>query len=130
MPRILVGGSDGLQTIGGAPQLADRSVTAVARDGSELWAIVGRSEIWHAPGGADWRRIAALDGHTATCIATTDALHVGSFEARLFRLTDGALEPDDAFDDAEGRQEWYTPWGGPPATRSISEWDDDVYVNV
>jgi len=34
------------------------------------------------------------------------------------------------FDGAEGRTTWYTPWGGPPDTRSITEWDDNVFVNV
>jgi hypothetical protein len=104
-------------------------VTAVARDGPQLWAIVDRSEVWHAPED-DWRLVATLEGHEAMCVAMTDALHVGSSDARLFRLTDGMLEPVVAFDDAAGRSEWYTPWGGPPATRSISEWGDDVYVNV
>jgi len=134
MRRISVGTRDGLHTIGdggpvGSPDLADRSVTAVARDGSQLWAIVDRSDLWHAPEG-DWRRVTTLEGHEATCLAMTDALHVGSSEARLFRLTDSTLEPVVAFDDAEGRSDWYTPWGGPPATRSITEWGEDVYVNV
>ena len=134
MSQVLVATPDGLITIGdvvpvGAVQLAGRSVDAVVRDGDELWAIVDRSEIWHAPEG-DWRRVASLEGHEATCIAMTDAIHVGSSEARLFRLSDGALEPIAGFDDAEGRADWYTPWGGPPATRSMSEWGDDVYVNV
>ncbi|MGZ8637537.1 MAG: WD40/YVTN/BNR-like repeat-containing protein [Actinomycetota bacterium] len=88
-----------------------------------------RSEVWQAPE-ADWRRVATLEGLEATCIAMTDALHVGTSEARLFRLSDDVLEPVVAFDEAEGRADWYTPWGGPPATRSISEWGDDVYVNV
>jgi hypothetical protein len=134
MRRILVGTREGLHLIDGSgssvpAQLVDRSVTAVARDASELWAIVDRSELWHAPE-RDWRRVATLEGHEATCVAMTDAVHVGSSEARLFRLTDGALEPVAAFDDADGRSDWYTPWGGPPATRSISEWGDDVYVSV
>jgi hypothetical protein len=104
-------------------------VNAVVRDDAELWAIVDRRELWHAPEG-EWRHVATLEGADATCLAMTDAIHVGSSEARLFRLTDGALEPVASFDAAEGRDTWYTPWGGPPATRSISEWDDDVFVNV
>jgi hypothetical protein len=104
-------------------------VTAVAHDGPQLWAIVGGSEVWYAPED-DWRRVATLEGHEATCLAMTDALHVGSSEARLFRLLCSTLEPVEGFDEAEGRWQWYTPWGGPPATRSISEWGDDVYVNV
>jgi photosystem II stability/assembly factor-like uncharacterized protein len=42
----------------------------------------------------------------------------------------GGLERVEAFDRAEGRGDWYTPWGGPPDTRSITEWGADVYVNV
>jgi hypothetical protein len=134
MRRILVGTSDGLQTVTDRGlleplELTDRSVTAVVRDGPQLWAIVDRSEVWYRPD-TDWRLVATLEGNDATCIAMTDALHVGSSEARLFRLTDGTLEPVVAFDDAEGRSKWYTPWGGPPATRSISEWGDDAYANV
>jgi hypothetical protein len=133
MPRTLVATRDGLLTVGAggpvASQFMGRSVTAVTRDGPQLWAIVERSEVWHAPED-DWGRVVTLEGLEATCLAMTDALHVGSSGARLFRLADDALEPVVGFDDAEGRSEWYTPWGGPPATRSLSEWSDDVYVNV
>jgi hypothetical protein len=108
-------------------------VTAVARDGPELWAIVDRAEVWHAPKG-EWRHVTTLESEPerleATCIAMTDAIHVGSSRARLFRLVGSTLEPVRGFDDVEGREAWTTPWGGPPATRSISEWEADVYVNV
>jgi hypothetical protein len=132
--RILVATRDGLHAFderGGetALQLEGRSVTAIVRDDQQLWAIVDRAEVWHAPDGS-WEHVATLDGFAATCIAMTDALHVGSSEARLFRLAGTTLEPVAAFDAAEGRTSWYTPWGGPPDTRSISEWGDDVYVNV
>lgn len=134
MLRIHVATRDGLHTFderGGdtAVQHEGRSVTAVVRDGPQLWAIVDRSEVWYAPG-EQWRHLATLEGVEATCIAMTDAIHVGSSEARLFRLTDGTLEPVEGFDSAEGRETWYTPWGGPPDTRSVSEWGNDVYVNV
>jgi hypothetical protein len=133
MPRILVATDGGIHVLDGrgdaAVQLPDRSVTAVARDGMELWSLVDGSEVWNAPGG-EWARVATLDGPSATCLAMTDAIHVGTAEAHLFRLTDDRLELVPAFDEAEGREGWYTPWGGPPATRSISEWGDDVYVNV
>jgi len=132
--RILVGTKDGLHELDAAGRalavhLAGSSVTDVVRDRDELWAIVDRRELWHAPG-RDWRHVATIDGPTGTCIAMTDAIHVGTSEAHLLRLVDGALERVDAFDAAEGRGSWYTPWGGPPATRSMSEWGEDVYVNV
>ena len=134
MVRILVATRDGLHSLGADGQRlavahAGRSVTAIARDGRQLWAIVERSEVWYAPTGR-WRSVASLERYTATCIAMTDAIHVGTSEARLFRLEGTALEPVVAFDAVEGRSAWYTPWGGPPDTRSVSEWGDEVYVNV
>jgi hypothetical protein len=134
MLRILVATRDGLHAFdergnAGATQHTGRSVTAIVRDGPQLWAIVDGAEVWHAPED-EWRRVATLEGVEATCLAMTDAMHVGSSEARLFRLDGDALEPVAAFDAAEGRDTWYTPWGGPPDTRSFSEWGKDVFVNV
>ncbi len=134
MARILVATEQGLHELDAAGRtvathLLGRSVNHVVRDADELWAVVDRRELWHAPEDA-WRRVATVEGPRATCIAMTDALHIGTSEAHLLRLTDGAFERVEAFDTAEGRDAWYTPWGGPPATRSISEWGDDVYVNV
>ena len=135
MLRILVAARDGLHAFDergreqGPAQHVGRPVTAVVRDGPQLWAIVDRAEVWHAPED-QWRHVATLDGLEATCIAMTDAIHVGTSEARLFRLVGGTLQPVPAFDAAEGRGTWHTPWGGPPDTRSISEWGAEVYVNV
>jgi hypothetical protein len=135
MPTILAATSEGLLSFDergspGATAHAGRDVTAVAPDRDALWAIVDSTEIWHAPGRHDWTRVGALEGHRATCIAVTDDVLVGSSEARLFRVAVDRLEPVGAFDGAEGRSTWHTPWGGPPDTRSISEWDEAVYVNV
>ena len=134
MLRILVATRDGLRAFDErghdeTVQHVGRSVTAVVRDGPQLWAIVDGAEVWHAPEGT-WQHVGTLEGLAATCIAMTDAILVGTAEARLFRLSDGTLDPVEAFDAAEGRDSWFTPWGGPPDTRSISEWGEDVYVNV
>jgi hypothetical protein len=135
MPRILVATADGLHTFDGSGREgtlhhARRSVGFVGQEGSELCAVVADSELWRTADGG-WRRIATLPGPRGRCLAHTAwATIVGTSEARLFRLTGDGVEPIDPFDDAEGRTTWYTPWGGPPDTRSISEWDDDVYVNV
>jgi hypothetical protein len=67
----------------------------------------------------------------ATCVTGIGAdVFVGSSEARLFRLAGETLEPVDAFDHASGRETWHTPWGGPPDTRSMANWRDEIYVNV
>ncbi|MFL5796806.1 MAG: WD40/YVTN/BNR-like repeat-containing protein [Actinomycetota bacterium] len=135
MPRVLVATSDGLRSFdhAGSPGPVDhpgRAVTALAADRDELWCVLDGSELWHAPDGDRWVHLARLGGHRITCVAVTDGVVVGSSEARLFRLGDEGLRPIEPFDRAEGRSGWYTPWGGPPDTRSISEWGRDVYVNV
>jgi hypothetical protein len=134
MARILVGTADGLRAFdeGGNPgpvELEGQDVTALGTLDDDLWAVVDEREVWRR-NGAEWERLAELDGYRATCIAFTDELIVGTSEARLFRLVGGGLEPVDGFDAAEGRTTWSTPWGGPPDTRSISEWTPHVYVNV
>jgi len=135
MPRLLVAARDGLHPFDdqgrpGEVQHLGRSVTAVAPARSDLWAVVDGSQIWH-DAGTEWRHVADLDRFRATCLASIDEdVFVGSSEARLFRIAGETLEPVSAFDGAEGRSTWYTPWGGPPDTRSIANWDDDIYVNV
>ena len=135
MPRVLVASGDGLRTFDGTGNAGEvafegRDVTFVAPNGADLWAVVDRAEVWHAPVGGAWEHVADLDDHRATCLAVTDGVVVGTSEARLFRLKGGVLAPVEAFDQAKGRDTWYTPWGGPPDTRSISEYGADVYVNV
>ena len=135
MPTILVATRDGLRSFDGGGQAgevshAGRSVTALgmARDG--VWAIVEGSEIWHAAG-EDWSHVTDLEGLRATCIVgMAGKVWVGSSEARLFWLEGDRLRPIESFDRVEGRDGWYTPWGGPPDTRSFANWDDDIYVNV
>jgi hypothetical protein len=112
-------------------QQPGREITAVAAEGLELWAILDGVEVWHTAALDWWFHVGALDGLRGNCLADTRAgLIVGAAEARLFRVAGQGLEPVVAFDEVQGRAEWYTPWGGPPDTRSITEDGDAVYVNV
>lgn len=136
MPTILVATKDGISTFdhdGRSLEVAQegRSVSALGRMGPDVVAIVDATELWHRTE-AGWAHVADLDGRLrATCVAGIGGeAVVGTSEARLFRLTGVTLEPVAAFDQAEGRETWYTPWGGPPDTRSIANWDDDLFVNV
>ena len=136
--RIAVGTEEGLYAIGaaggGAARAgahAGRSVTALATGHPGMWAILDRMELWSTPGDDAWMHRATLDGGRANCVAETRAgTLVGASEARLYRAAGEDLERVEAFDRVEGRDGWYTPWGGPPDTRSISEDDDAVYANV
>src|SRR5438105_1367725 len=114
----------------GSLALQGRSVTRLAPARSDVWAVIERSELWREEG-RTWRLVARFDGIEPTSITNMDRdLLVGSEGARLFKLDGEGFEPVRGFDDAPGRDTWYTPWGGPPATRSMANWDDDVYVNV
>src|SRR2546421_5528162 len=133
--RIVVGTADGLREYdaegrAGAVRFEGRNVTAVAPEGPELWAVLDGREVWHTA--IDWWfHVADLEGLRADCLADTRAgLLVGTSEARLFRVAGEGLEAVGGFDEAPGRDGWYTPWGGPPDTRSVSEDDETVYVNV
>ncbi len=135
MPTIFVATEDGLSRFDGDGRVLDvahtgRSVTALGRMGADVWAIVDAAELWHATQ-AGWTHVTDLEGLRATCVAGIGGdVFVGTSKARLFRLDGATLEPVPAFDAAEGREAWYTPWGGPPDTRSMANWDEDIYVNV
>ncbi|MBQ35112.1 MAG: hypothetical protein CME04_01870 [Gemmatimonadaceae bacterium] len=49
-------------------------------------------------------------------------LLVGTEPAQLYRVTgDGSAERLEGFDRVDGRDAWSTPWGGPPAVRSLAD---------
>jgi hypothetical protein len=140
--RILVGTGDGLhvfedgrpvdvQRIGWDPK-SSSAVSALAREGTEVWAVLDRNQIWRTSADG-WSHVVSQLNLDVECLADTVAgVIVGTSQAHLFRVVPPPtpLETVTGFDEVAGRDEWYTPWGGPPATRSISEDDDAVYVNV
>jgi hypothetical protein len=131
---LLAGTDDGLLEVReGAPRpLLEGPVLALAPEDDALWAIMGGSRIMRSPDGESWEPAAELEQYEATCLLPTEeGVLVGSKEAHLFRLRDGALEPVDSFERVAGREGWYTPWGGPPATRSLSRDESGaIYANV
>ncbi|MDQ3573530.1 MAG: hypothetical protein M3378_08050 [Actinomycetota bacterium] len=98
----------------------------VAFEGHDVSAVAGRWVV------VDGERLAAVEdpaglemngralGVRITCLDARPGAEplVGTAEAHLYRLGD---EPRRvvAFDEAEGRDRWYTPWGGPPDVRSL-----------
>ncbi len=115
-------------------ELAGREVSALAEDGGQWWAIAAGRELWCSEDALRWTLVAkvAKGKPRATCLASTSAgLLVGTARAHLARLVDGRLVPLASFDEAEGREAWYTPWGAPADVRSISaDGPRAVYVNV
>jgi hypothetical protein len=135
MARILVGAADGLHVFDDGHEVglehAGRRVTALARGGEELWAILDLEEVRRTEGGhwTPWS-VTLLNG-SLTCISATRAgVLAGQSEAHLDRVSGTGLEVVQGFEAVDGRDGWYTPWGGPPDTRSIAEDEHAVYVNV
>ncbi len=124
MVALAVGTDTGLVGVGrdDAAALAGRRVGAVApAPGGPWWAILDGEEVWRADGGKGWHPVAATPGPGLTCLLpTATGLLAGTAEAHLYRLAGDELEPVASFDRVEGRQHWYTPWGGPPDTRWLA----------
>jgi len=117
---ILVGTEHGVSELDGGPLLTGRRVVWL---GARSVLTHGGDVIEIAPGD---RTLTHVDD--ATCFARTQrGLFVGIARAHLVR--DGGV--GESFDGVPGRDHWYTPWGGPPDTRSIAEAaDGSLHVNV
>lgn len=106
-----------------------REVNHLARASTgALWAVVERTQLWTSS--PEWEQVTTAQGLTLNCILPlADDVLVGASEAHLLRLVDGGLKVVDGIERAEGREQWYTPWGGPPDVRSLAA-EDGVYANV
>ena len=132
--KILVGTTHGLYQIGPErdKSLETREVTWIAQGGSRWWAVLDGSEVWRTENGGAWRRIASIESLRGNCLLPYGGgILVGASDSRLQRLSGNVLEPVDSFDEAPGRDEWFTPWGGPADVRSMtSDPNGALYVNV
>jgi hypothetical protein len=137
---VLIGTADGLYGADGTRAGLDgRDVAwlATAADG-DWWAVVDGGLMRGA--GGDWEPIPTPDELTARCcLEVAGTVLVGTSEAHLLHLSDGELEPIGAFAAAPDRDTWFTPWGGPPDTRSLDAERTDaatdaaegaIFVNV
>jgi hypothetical protein len=133
-PIVLVGTKDGLLELGARSRthLSGHRITAVSADRGEWWVAVDERGIWRTGAGRRWEQVAESADHPVTCLLRRPGgLLVGTEGAHLLRLEGRALRPVESFDTAPGRRRWYTPWGDPADTRSLSpDAAGRVYVNV
>jgi hypothetical protein len=137
MARLLIGTSAGLFELdGGAPELdgglGERDVTTLAGGGEDVWAVIDGSALVRRDRTGAWNELARSDDRTMTCVvATSGGPFVGTEEAHLLEVRDGELVPNEPFDLVEGRGTWFTPWGGPPAVRSMAtDLEGRIHANV
>ena len=60
-------------------------------------------------------------------------LLIGCTPPNLYRFIEdeGPAKPVSSFQELSARNQWYTPWGGPPAVRSLAKTSDDwVYADI
>lgn len=93
------------------------------------WAIVGD----HVVRADHPERSVAVDPSPKCLASTATGAVVGTARARLFIVDEAVamVAPDESFDGIPSRDQWYTPWGGPPDTRSLGvDESGTVFVNV
>jgi hypothetical protein len=138
MAALVVGTVKGLYELGSngpepdAGPLEGRQVTGLSAAPDGLWALADGDSVLHrAPGGA-WTELASTGEHELTCLlAGAGELLLGAEPARLLRLVDSDFEWVDALDGTPGHATWHTPWGGPPAVRSMArDRAGRLHVNV
>lgn len=123
--------SGGLHDLDGPAGLQDRSLVALAGSAEVAWALDREGAILRSDDGR-WEEAGALADPRPRCLLPhEEGVLVGTSEARLFRLRRDVVEPVEAFDQVPGRDAWFTPWGGPPDTRSLAaDAAGTVYANV
>jgi hypothetical protein len=129
MMDLSIGTGEGLFVLAGGepypdPSFGKREVVALVVDDDAAWAVAGRNAIVRREPDGTWTDVARSDVFDLVCLtSTSDGVLAGTEEAHLLRLAgdDGILTPVEAFETVGGRETWFTPWGGPPAVRSIAQ---------
>ena len=85
----------------------------------------GRRALWR--GVAGWTEMAQATG-ILSAVDAPGGLIIGTEGAHLLRLGSDGFETLESFDRVPGRDEWYTPWGGPPEVRSLACTPDNVLL--
>jgi hypothetical protein len=81
--------------------------------------------LWYSNAG--WTELAS--GPEMLCaVDAPGGLLIGTEGAHLTRVSPEGLQRVASFEVVEGRDTWYTPWGGAPETRSLTRTDDNVLL--
>ncbi|MDX1690288.1 MAG: hypothetical protein R3290_04610 [Acidimicrobiia bacterium] len=142
---LFVGTDAGLVAVDDGPIFEGRRVDSLAPAADGIWAVVDGTDVVRIPSG-DAAAVAtrAASAEIASVVALAGGALAGTEGAHLLGVPGDAgmytapLEEHehvapvcDTFDAAPGRADWFTPWGGPPATRSLAvDADGTVYANV
>ncbi|MGH2690973.1 MAG: WD40/YVTN/BNR-like repeat-containing protein [Actinomycetota bacterium] len=106
-------------------------VSSLASHG-RLWAVAGDHRVVASDDGLGWEGVATIPDLSVRCLLPGEGETLaGTSESHLYRVRAGEAFRIEGFEEVEGRDGWYTPWGGPPDTRSLAVAEDGaVYANV
>jgi hypothetical protein len=125
-------GTDGSEPRADAGPLEGRQVVALSTGPAGLWALADGDTVLHRDPHGSWTELASTGEHELTCLlAAPDLVLIGAEPVRLLRLEGDQLEWVDSLDGTPGHETWHTPWGGPPAVRSMArDQAGRLHVNV
>jgi hypothetical protein len=128
---FLVGTERGIRGPDGRTGLEGRFITALAADRWGVYALADGRTLCRRTAGP-WVEVEEVSGPPGrSLLAADEGLYVGTAEGGLLRLDEGVLDEVAGFDAVPGRDAWYTPWGGPPDTRSMARGaDGTIFANV
>ena len=136
---MLIATRDTVYALDGGPTaprdvLADGEVQAIAEGGSiRLAALQGGAVAVLSRNGARTLGTGIEEPIECLLILDEDPLRflVGVEAPHVYAVTDGETERLESFDALECRADWYTPWGGPAAVRSMARTRDGwVYADI
>jgi photosystem II stability/assembly factor-like uncharacterized protein len=133
MVNVLVATAEGLITLGAEPstELSGRAVVDFSWTASGWWAIVDDDILVHKTTDGEWSDVAEVPERSLNCVLPSQqGAFVGTDDAHLLSVTADQVQSLDSFEEAPGRENWFTPWGGPPDVRSLAQGPNEVYVNV
>lgn len=135
LPLVIAGTSSGLLSLDAEPSIAleGHDIRAIAAaDDNTLWAIADQHTLWHRDRDQNWQQVAIVDDLQLHCLLPIgNTVLIGASGACLLRLANGTLTRLKGVEAAEGREAWYTPWGGPPDVRSLAVGQSgELYANV
>jgi hypothetical protein len=133
MPTVIAGTEAGLFRLGDSNgvELEGLHVSDIALGADGPWAIADASTVLRRSPADTWDEVTSVAGRRLNCLRLTQsAVFIGTDQAHLLGMRGASAEPVPGFEEAPGRADWYTPWGGPPEVRSIAAGGDSLYVNV
>lgn len=109
---VLVATSDGYHVFTSSGNhltaLQGHSLDGLAPGPGDTWvAIVDDREVWQHGADGEWSTLAKAPVELSSLITVAGVVFAGTYDARLYRLDDGTLEPVESFDRIPNRDEWH-----------------------